>query len=139
VTAGSSPRYLFVYGTLMPGRLRWRCLEPYSLQHRPAAAAGALFDSGRGWPVAVFAGAARSTTIPGAGVVPGVLVELIPARAGECLDVIDAVEETETDELRRVEVVTLAGERAEAYHFTRDVRGLARIERWDAVDPACER
>src|SRR4051794_24797609 len=27
---------LFVYGTLMPGHLRWRMLAPHAIDHRPA-------------------------------------------------------------------------------------------------------
>ena len=65
-------RHLFVYGTLMPGRLRWPILAPFARGHRPGVATGALYDSGNGWPVAVFGEG---------GEVPGVLVEL---DAGSC-------------------------------------------------------
>ena len=112
---------LFVYGTLMPGRLRWPILAPFARRHRPADVSGTLFDSGNGWPVAVFGGC---------GVIPGVLVELEPGRADEALPILDEVEDTATDTLRRIEVTTLDGARAWAYHFTQGVDGLTPIERW---------
>jgi gamma-glutamylcyclotransferase (GGCT)/AIG2-like uncharacterized protein YtfP len=126
------PSRLFVYGTLMPGRLRWPLLAPFATGHRPAEAAGHLFDSGQGWPVAVFC--AES-----AAVISGVLVDLEATRLVECLRVIDEVEDTATDELRRVAIVTLAGEPAWAYHATRSSDALTPIVRWDAVPLAEER
>lgn len=125
------PPRMFVYGTLMPGRLRWPVLAPYASGHREAAAAGAVYDSGRGWPLAVFGG--------GAGRVPGHVVDLVPATVDECLAVIDEVEETDAGELRRVAVVTDAGERAWAYHYTRSTAGLTVIDGWHAVDVSLER
>jgi gamma-glutamylcyclotransferase (GGCT)/AIG2-like uncharacterized protein YtfP len=128
----AQPAALFVYGTLMPGRLRWQLLEPFATAHHPAGVRGTLFDSGQGWPVATL-----DDTV--ATVVPGVLVALDRRRLDACLELIDDVEDTATDELRRVRVVTTAGDAAWAYHFTRPVDGLAPIERWDVVDPADER
>ena len=91
---------LFVYGTLMPGRLRWPILAPFAQGHRPADVDGRLYDSGNGWPVAVFGTG---------GVVPGVLVDLLPERLDEALPILDAVEDTATDTLRRIIVTTLDG------------------------------
>jgi gamma-glutamylcyclotransferase (GGCT)/AIG2-like uncharacterized protein YtfP len=119
---GRRPVRLFVYGTLMPGRLRWPMLAPFASGHRPAAVSGRLYDSGHGWPVAVFGGD---------GVIPGVLVDLDPARIDEALPTIDEVEDTATDLLRRIEVTTCDGDTAWAYHYPRSVDGLVRIERWD--------
>ncbi|MCU1370907.1 MAG: hypothetical protein JWO77_2101 [Ilumatobacteraceae bacterium] len=45
---------LFVYGTLMPGHLRWGLLAPHALDQRPATVPGMLYDTGQGWPAAVF-------------------------------------------------------------------------------------
>ncbi|WP_162941505.1 gamma-glutamylcyclotransferase family protein [Desertimonas flava] len=124
---------LFVYGTLMPGRLRWPHLQPFVTAHRSAAVPGTLFDSGNGWPVAVLDGS------PAAGpTVPGVLVDLDAGQLDTCLELIDEVEDTATDELRRVRVTTTGGEAAWAYHFTRSVAGLTRIADWSMVDPALE-
>jgi gamma-glutamylcyclotransferase (GGCT)/AIG2-like uncharacterized protein YtfP len=116
---------LFVYGTLMPGRLRWPILAPFARAHRPADVGGKLYDSGNGWPVAVFGDD---------GVVPGVLVELAPERADEALPILDEVEDTATDTLRRIEVITLDGARAWAYHYAHATDGFDRIERWADQD-----
>ena len=59
------------------------------------------------------------------------LVELDVARLDEALEVLDAVEDTATDALRRVEVVTADGEAAWAYHFPHPPAGLVPIDRWD--------
>jgi gamma-glutamylcyclotransferase (GGCT)/AIG2-like uncharacterized protein YtfP len=125
---------MFVYGTLMPGRLRWPLLEPFATGHRPATVPGELYDAGRGWPVAVLADSPDGT-----GHVPGYVVELDPGSLAACLALIDDVEETETDELRRIEVVTTAGERAWAYHYTPSPAGHTRIAAWEAVPLALER
>ena len=127
------PAALFVYGTLMPGRLRWPLLEPFATGHQPAGVAGRLFHSGQGWPVATLDDHTVAT------VVPGILVAVDRQRLEACLELIDDVEDTATDELRRVCVVTTAGDAAWAYHFTRPVDGLKAIERWDVVDRADER
>jgi gamma-glutamylcyclotransferase (GGCT)/AIG2-like uncharacterized protein YtfP len=115
------PSNLFVYGTLMPGRLRWPILAPFAHGHRPTTVSGKLYDSGNGWPVAVFGDD---------GEVPGVLVELDPELVNEALPLLDEVEGTATELLRRVEVVTADGERAWAYHCPHDVDSLTPIERW---------
>lgn len=121
------PPRLFVYGTLMPGRLRWPILEPFAVGFRAARVAGAIYDSGQGWPVAVFAVGEDAATGPG---VPGVLVDLDPDRLGDALPVLDDVEDTATDKLRRVVVTTTEGDEAWAYHHPSAVDDLVRIEAW---------
>jgi gamma-glutamylcyclotransferase (GGCT)/AIG2-like uncharacterized protein YtfP len=113
--------HLFVYGTLMPDRLRWPILAAFARAHRPAEVAGRLYDSGNGWPVAVFGGA---------GVIPGVLVELEPMLVDEALAILDEVEDTATDTLRRIVVTTLDGVQAWAYHHAHSTDRFVRIERW---------
>ena len=117
-----TPR-LFVYGTLMPGRLRWPVLAPFAVGHRAATVPGTIFDSGCGWPVAVFA--------DGDAVVPGVLVDLDPSVLDTALPVLDEVEDTATDKLRRIVVTTSDGTTAWAYHCPHAVDGMTPIERWD--------
>ena len=112
---------LFVYGTLMPGRLRWPILAPFANGHRPTTVSGQLYDSGNGWPVAVFGVD---------GEVPGVLVELDPELVDVALPVLDDVEDTATDTLQRIEVTTLDGVRTWAYHFAHSAEGFEPIERW---------
>jgi gamma-glutamylcyclotransferase (GGCT)/AIG2-like uncharacterized protein YtfP len=117
---------LFVYGTLMPGRLRWPLLQPFARVHRAAAVPGTIYDSGQGWPVAVFANGDSA----GGTLVPGVLVELDPGRLDEALPVIDEVEDTAIDKLRRIVVTTTDGVTAWAYHHPSPVDGLTPIECW---------
>jgi gamma-glutamylcyclotransferase (GGCT)/AIG2-like uncharacterized protein YtfP len=113
--------HVFVYGTLMPGRLRWPLLAPFARSHRPAVAAGDLYDTGAGWPVAVFGGG---------GAVPGVLVELDADRLAVILPFLDAVEDTATDTLRRIMITTVDGTRAWAYHCPGSIAAFTAIDRW---------
>ena len=113
---------LFVYGTLMPRRLRWPILEPFVRSHREAAARGAIYDSGEGWPVAVFG--------DGDDRIPGVLVDLRPEFLGDVLPLLDEVEDAATDKLRRVLITTTDGVTAWAYHHPHAVEGLTRIDAW---------
>ncbi|MDQ3544513.1 MAG: gamma-glutamylcyclotransferase [Actinomycetota bacterium] len=122
MTSQPDPPRLFVYGTLMPGRLRWPILEPFVEAQRPASVPGALYDSGEGWPVAAF--------VDGPLTVPGVLVDLDPSRLDSALPLLDDVEDTATDKLRRIVVTTTDGATAWAYHHHRPVEGLPQIEAW---------
>jgi len=115
------PPRLFVYGTLMPGRLRWPLLEPFAAAHRAASVPGAIYDSGEGWPIAAFA--------DGEQTVPGVLVDLDPAQLDAALPLLDEVEDTATDKLRRIVVTTTDGATAWAYHH-HPVEGLPQIDAW---------
>jgi gamma-glutamylcyclotransferase (GGCT)/AIG2-like uncharacterized protein YtfP len=124
-TAVAPPR-LFVYGTLQPDRLRWPLLEPYATGHRPATVPGTLYDSGNGWPVVDFA--ARDHDVP------GVLVDLDPGSLDEALGLLDHVEGTVTDLLRRIVVTTRDGLSAWAYHWPGATSGMRRIDRWDPTD-----
>lgn len=50
--------WLFVYGTLMPGHLRWRHVAGDVAERRPGTIAGTLYDTGLGYPALVLAGGA---------------------------------------------------------------------------------
>jgi gamma-glutamylcyclotransferase (GGCT)/AIG2-like uncharacterized protein YtfP len=128
-TGDVDPPRLFVYGTLQPGRLRWPFLEPYAIGHRPAIVSGRIYDSGRGWPAAVFGRA-------GAHVIPGSVVDLDPRRAPEGLELLDEVESSVDGLFIRVSVETASGERAWAYEWARVLDGLTRIDRWHDQDEA---
>jgi gamma-glutamylcyclotransferase (GGCT)/AIG2-like uncharacterized protein YtfP len=125
VTGSVDPPRLFVYGTLQPGRLRWPLLEPFAIGSVAASVPGVLYDSGNGWPLAVFGGDPP-------GEVPGVLVDLDPDRLGDALDLLDRIEGAVTDLLRRVVVTTTAEATAWAYHWPATTAGMRRITRWDA-------
>ena len=122
MTTELDPPRLFVYGTLMPGRLRWPILQRFAVEYRDARVPGAIYDSGSGWPVAVFGS--------GGGEVPGVVVDLDPQSLAHALPILDDVEDTATDKLRRVVVTTTDGVAAWAYHHPSSVDGLVRIDAW---------
>jgi gamma-glutamylcyclotransferase (GGCT)/AIG2-like uncharacterized protein YtfP/GNAT superfamily N-acetyltransferase len=120
------PTHLFVYGTLQPGHLRWPYLAPFAIDHRPAATPGQLYDSGCGWPIAVFGDVDT--------VVPGTIVELDAARLDGALRMLDEVEETATDVLRRIVVTTEDGARAWAYGGRASTGEMTPIDRWHGID-----
>lgn len=119
---------LFVYGTLMPGHLRWGVIEPHAAGWRPAAVEGHLYDSGRGWPAAVFT--------PGEDLVRGWAVDLRPERADIVLAHLDEVEGVAEGLFRRVEATLLGGEPAVAYELASDPAALVRIAEWTPTDEA---
>ena len=122
MTTDPFPPRVFVYGTLMPGRLRWALLQPFAGASRDAEVPGTIYDSGEGWPVAVFA--------DGEAVVPGVLVDLDPDQLATALPLLDDVEDAATDKLRRIVVTTTDGATAWAYHHPHAVDGMTQIEAW---------
>ena len=119
---------LFVYGTLMPGHLRWEVLEPHALGWRPAAVEGRLYDTGQGWPAAVF--------VPGDDLVRGWAVDLRPEVADAVVAHLDEVEGVEEGLFRRIEVALLGGEVAISYELGTDVGALLQIAVWDGQDEA---
>lgn len=132
---------LFVYGTLMPGRLRWGLLARRARRHQPAAVPGVLYDTGNGWPAADLSAALGDRWVE-ADPVPGWLVELHPAGVEALLAELDAMEgigsppDPATDPYVRVSVtvttptVTMA---AWAYHATAVEPTWRRIERWEGI------
>jgi gamma-glutamylcyclotransferase (GGCT)/AIG2-like uncharacterized protein YtfP len=120
------PPRLFAYGTLQPDRLRWPVVAPFALGHRPADVPGRLYDSGFGWPVAVFD--------DGPTLVPGTLIDLDPGRLVDALEILDAVEATATDLMARIEVTTRDGARAWSYTCVGSTAGMTSIARWTSPD-----
>jgi len=114
---------LFVYGTLMPGHLRWAVLEPHAVGWRPAAVEGHLYDTGQGWPAAVFT--------PGDDLVRGWAVDLHPDVADVVLAHLDEVEGVDQGLFRRVEVTLLGGEPVVAYELGTSPDALTRIADWE--------
>ena len=94
-----NPSAVFVYGTLLPGEHRWPLLEEYALEVRAAEVRGLLFDTGRGYPCALFD---RPE-----GMVPGVVVDVEPARLDDALAMLDEVEGVAFGLFERVVVTTV--------------------------------
>lgn len=116
---------LFVYGTLRFGDMRWKFLEPFVEDHgHPDTASGRLFDTGAGYPAALFEEAADVGRGP---TIVGHRYRLVPARVATALRVLDEVESAVTGLYNRVRIVTGAGYEAWAYQY-----GLA------VDDPALE-
>ena len=107
---------VFVYGTLLPGERRWPLLAPYAASWLDADADGTLWDTGRGYPAAVFA--------PG-GKVSGAVVRLVPALSARAVELLDAIEGEGT--LYRRVVVATSGGPALAYEWMGPTEGLRRL------------
>jgi gamma-glutamylcyclotransferase (GGCT)/AIG2-like uncharacterized protein YtfP len=119
---------LFVYGTLAPGREAWRVLAPWATGHAfEDHVTGTLYDTGRGYPAAVFRGAGTSTTDD---VVYGYVVELDAGRETQALDALDRYE---GDEYERVTVRTARGVEADTYSWIAPLGTCRRVAdgRWD--------
>lgn len=121
--AGAVALPLFVYGTLMPGHLRWPVIEPHALGWRPTAVEGRIYDTGRGWPAAVFE--------PGEPLVRGWAIDLVAEVAPTVLAHLDEVEGVAHGLFRRVEVALLGGEPAVAYEWAGALDDLVPITDWD--------
>lgn len=117
---------LFVYGTLMPGDVRWQFLAPYVVGEPVAATVrGALYDTGHGYP-ALFPDGDRD--------VPGVLVALDQKRLDEALAVLDEVEGL-VEGLYRRELADVGGQPAWTYYGGDDALRARLIDRWAPPRP----
>ncbi len=115
----SSPSSLFAYGTLLPGEPRWHFLQPFVVDEgRTASVAGTLFDTGEGYPAALFGAD---------GVIHGRVFDLLEARHAEALAVLDAVEGGVEGGYQRVVVTTADDESVWAYAYGGGLR-LTPIE-----------
>ena len=120
---------LFVYGTLAPGSDAWPVLARWATG-TPCAdrVAGILYDTGRGYPAAVFGD--DETAAPPHGTVHGYVVDLDPARATEALAALDRYEGTE---YKRITVRTAGGLEVATYAWTAPLNGCRPVAdgRWD--------
>ncbi len=99
--------YVFVYGTLRPGDVRWRFLEPFVVDEGWAdTVTGELFDTGLDYPAAVFG---RRGTIHGR------TLALLDESRDRALDVLDEIEGIVDGEYSRVVVRT--GRDVEAWAY----------------------
>jgi gamma-glutamylcyclotransferase (GGCT)/AIG2-like uncharacterized protein YtfP len=111
---------LFVYGTLMPGHLRWPVVRDQVVDHRPTTVAGALYDTGWGYPAARF---------DEAGSVPGWLLRFDDEHETRVFAVLDLVE---GDHYRRVTVQCDDGTAAFSYEWIGPRTGLIPADvGWD--------
>lgn len=111
---------LFVYGTLLPGDVRWGLLAPFVVDegvddHVP----GALFDTGLDYPAATFQPDPEPSDrrAEPAAVVLGRTFALLDASLERALDVLDREEDLVLGLYRRVVVMTGRGIRAWAYAY----------------------
>ena len=114
---------VFVYGTLQPGQPRWPLLSPFGIQIGSLAqACGALFDTGYGWPAAVF-------DVDAPTEVPGVVVAIHAEMLEEALASLDEVEGVDGGLFQRV-VIDVGGLSCWAYHWPESTEAFHRIQRW---------
>jgi gamma-glutamylcyclotransferase (GGCT)/AIG2-like uncharacterized protein YtfP len=103
---------LFVYGTLLPGEVRWHHLAPYVTDDgTPDAVPGTLYDTGLGYP------AFRAT---GTSFVHGRRFTLVPDTLAAALAHLDAVEGAVRGLYRRITVRSVAGFDVELYEYGAD-------------------
>jgi gamma-glutamylcyclotransferase (GGCT)/AIG2-like uncharacterized protein YtfP len=121
--------WLFVYGTLMPGRLRWPHVADLVAETRPATVPGTLYDTGRGYPALLLSEAPEA---PGSPAVEGVLLGV---RDEDAVAVLALLDEVEGPEYRRVGVTTADGTHASTYEWVGPRNGFRALAgRWDRSD-----
>lgn len=113
--------YFFVYGTTMPGHLRYQYIEEFIAAATPDRVTGRLYDTGAGYPAAVFGG--------GIEMIEGYRLEIRPGREAEARRVFTSMESGLFDP---VTIRTEAGYEATAYEWVDSVEGLEELDgRWD--------
>lgn len=101
--------HVFVYGTLRPGESRWHHLSPYVVDEGFVdTAAGAVYDTGQGYPAALFGG--DSTIV-------GRTFGLLMTSIAQALAHLDDVEGAVDGLYRRIVVRTGTGVAAYAYEY----------------------
>jgi gamma-glutamylcyclotransferase (GGCT)/AIG2-like uncharacterized protein YtfP len=113
---------LFVYGTLKPGEIRWgHILEPYANNVEAASAQGKLFDSGLGWPVAIFDDEGEPFS--------GVVVSIDPEQLDEAFAILDRIEGVADGLFQRI-TIDVDGQPCWTYHWPHGTPGFDRITQW---------
>jgi gamma-glutamylcyclotransferase (GGCT)/AIG2-like uncharacterized protein YtfP len=106
---------VFVYGTLLPGDVRWHLLEPFVVDDGWSdRAAGRLYDTGLDYPAAVFD---TDGTTESAQLVVGRTMPLLESSLTRALDVLDEVEGVVAGLYERVTIRTERGHDAWAYRY----------------------
>ena len=109
---------VFCYGTLLPGEERWPFLAPYVLGHEPDQVSGRLYDTGLGYPAALF---------DRVGVIHGVRFRLDPQRCSQALSLLDEIEGAVDGLYHRISLVTALGVHAHAYEYGGHPEGLVDL------------
>ncbi len=113
--------YFFVYGTTMPGHLRYPLIEEFVAASTPDRVTGRLYDSGAGYPAAKFGG--------GIKMIDGYRLEIRRGREAEARRAFTAMESGLFDP---VTIRTEAGVEVTAYEWLDAVEGLEELDgRWD--------
>jgi gamma-glutamylcyclotransferase (GGCT)/AIG2-like uncharacterized protein YtfP len=103
---------VFVYGTLAPDQRAWALIAPYVTHRTPNAVRGTLYDTGRGYPAAVFG--------PDGDLVHGWCCTLVDPPLDE-LDIFEG------DEYERITVRCVDGTEAIAYHWMASLSGCRTV------------
>jgi gamma-glutamylcyclotransferase (GGCT)/AIG2-like uncharacterized protein YtfP len=119
-----TPTGLFVYGTLLPGEERWPHLAPLVTGDGvPTSVLGRLYDTGRGYPAAVFD--------PAGPPVRGRRFDLRADVLDTALGLLDEIEGAVLGLYHRVAVRTRDGHPTWAYTYGDDPAGLRPISTGD--------
>jgi gamma-glutamylcyclotransferase (GGCT)/AIG2-like uncharacterized protein YtfP len=113
IIVSEQAQHVFVYGTLRPGDVRWKLLEPFVVDEGWAdTISGRLFDTGLDYPAAILDNRAE----PG-GIITGRTYTLLSASVDRCLQILDAEEDSVGGNYRRVLTTTDRGAAAWAYEY----------------------
>jgi gamma-glutamylcyclotransferase (GGCT)/AIG2-like uncharacterized protein YtfP len=112
--------HVFVYGTLLPGDVRWRYLAAFATDEgQPDSVDGTLFDTGLDYPAAVFGlGAPAEGKAHGvAGTILGRTFRIPLEVLEDCLAVLDVEEDIVGGRYRRISVTTHLGTEVWVYEY----------------------
>ena len=109
---------IFCYGTLLPGEERWQFLAPFVLAYEPDQVSGRIYDTGLGYPAALF---------DRVGIIHGFRFRLDPAQLLHALSLLDEIEGAVEGLYHRVQVTTAMGAQVHAYQYGGTPEGLVDI------------
>ncbi len=109
---------IFCYGTLLPGEERWQFLAPFVLAYEPDQVSGRIYDTGLGYPAALF---------DRVGIIHGFRFRLDPAQLLVALSLLDEIEGAVEGLYHRVQVTTAMGAQVHAYQYGGTPEGLVDI------------
>src|SRR6187431_489407 len=102
--------HVFVYGTLLPGDVRWRYLQQFVADEgTPDSVDGSLYDTGFDYPAAVFEGSEAAAGDVDGAIILGRTFEVAREVLDDCLAVLDVEEDIAGGRYRRVAIRTHGG------------------------------